>query len=190
MNKGVFCISTLSPTSSPPSLTFYYELLGDWQKRKSCPALDVPLSLPSSTDPSIHPSIHPCLPSVPRTRLCFFCFLIKRALAVFPRSLMPRLVLPYNVGGVWVIGFAHKHALSAFIRSFSLSLRSFIHTERDGGLEVDGCSSLFAPSNIWFAPPVSSMCSCLWSRINYWHCVHTAKSRIHQPPPSPPPPPL
>lgn len=29
MNKGAFCVSTLSPTSSPPSLTFYYELLGD-----------------------------------------------------------------------------------------------------------------------------------------------------------------
>lgn len=59
MNKGVFCTPTPSPPSYPPSLTFYYELLGDWQKRKSCPALYALLSPPSSTDPSIP---HPCLP--------------------------------------------------------------------------------------------------------------------------------
>lgn len=56
LNEGLFCISTLSPTSSPSSLTFYCELLGDWQKRGTVHTLS---SLPST----IHPSIaHPCLP--------------------------------------------------------------------------------------------------------------------------------
>lgn len=126
LNKGVFCISVLSSPSSPSSLTFYCELLGDWQKRS---AVQLPIHLSLSPPPRFLPSlIHPLVylhlsnPVPPRVCLCFlFLFDIKHALTVFSYS-QRRLILPYNVGGVWVIGCAHAHAHTPFIHSFSLSL--------------------------------------------------------------------
>lgn len=77
LNKGVFCISVLSGPSSASSLTFYCELLGDWQKRSAVQPfwyICFPPTLPS-THPSIH--LYPSLmfPSIsqPLPHVCF-CF--------------------------------------------------------------------------------------------------------------------
>lgn len=142
LNKGVFCISVLSSPSSPSSLTFYCELLGDWQKRS---AVQLPVHRPLSPPPRFLPSlIHPLVylhlsNLVPPSCLCFlFLFDIKHALTVFPYS-QHRLILPYNVGGVWVIGCTHTltHTLPLFTASHCPC--SFIHRVRDIGLEIDGC---------------------------------------------------
>lgn len=62
LNKGRFCISVLSSPFFPSSLTFYCELLGDWQK--------IPfIYFSPPPPPSIHPPIYlhfanPLLPHV------------------------------------------------------------------------------------------------------------------------------
>lgn len=87
LNKGVFCISVLSPPSSP--LTFYCELLGDWQKRSAVqPFIYLPLPPPPCVHPSlIHPPVylHLSNPLPPRVALSLSLFPsdIKHALTVF-----------------------------------------------------------------------------------------------------------
>lgn len=145
LNKGLFCISVLSSPSSPSSLTFYCELLGDWQKRSAVqPFIYFPLSFPSSIHPSIHPSvIHPPPPvylhlsnplpphvfvSFPfRYQTCSHCLLVFTAPSHPPHTM-------------WCLGnrvHTHTHTLPLFTASHCP--HSLIHMVRDIGLGIDAC---------------------------------------------------
>lgn len=93
-----------------------------------------PCILPSLIHPPVY--LHLSNPVPPHVCLCFFSFIdIKHALTVFQYS-QHWVILPYNVGGFWVIGCARQaHTLPLFA-AFHCPV-SFIHRVRDIGLEID-----------------------------------------------------
>ena len=184
------------PFPSPSCLTFYCELLGDWQKRSAVqPFYTLSSLLPSSIHLSIHSSIpsslftsvsQTLLPlvSVVSVRLCFSPTLhISNMLSLSTSIHGSESSLPYNVGGgVWVIGctHTHTHTHTPFIHSFSLCLLSHSHTARRR--PWDGCAlDPLCPAKHLISPVFPTGCDCLWTCNNNLNWVHTTKNWIDQP---------
>lgn len=183
------------PFPSPSCLTFYCELLGDWQKRSAVrPFYTLSSLLPSSIHLSIHSSIpssvftsvsQTLLPlvSVVSVRLCFSPpFHISNMLSLSTSIHGSESSLPYNVGGgVWVIGCAHTHihTHSLYSQLFIVPTLSFTHCETSalGWMRVG--PSL--PCKAFDFARLPSAWDCLWTCNNNLNWVHTTKNWIDQP---------